>query len=48
MEMVLTGKFISAEEALYAGLINRIAPVSSTWKRLSAWPPKWPDKARWR
>ncbi|MFA0962487.1 enoyl-CoA hydratase-related protein [Roseivirga sp. BDSF3-8] len=27
MEMVLTGKFISAEEALAAGLINRIAPV---------------------
>lgn len=27
MEMVLTGKFISAEEALRAGLINRIAPV---------------------
>lgn len=27
MEMVLTGKFISAEEALKAGLINRIVPV---------------------
>ncbi|WP_341840630.1 enoyl-CoA hydratase-related protein [Chitinophaga caseinilytica] len=27
MEMVLTGKFISATEALQAGLINRIAPV---------------------
>lgn len=27
MEMVLTGKFISAEEALQAGLINRIVPV---------------------
>ncbi|WP_109698744.1 enoyl-CoA hydratase-related protein [Chitinophaga deserti] len=27
MEMVLTGRFISAEEALAAGLINRIAPV---------------------
>jgi enoyl-CoA hydratase len=27
MEMVLTGKFISAEEALSAGLINRIVPV---------------------
>jgi enoyl-CoA hydratase len=27
MEMVLTGKFISAEEALQAGLINRIIPV---------------------
>jgi enoyl-CoA hydratase len=26
MEMVLTGKFISAEEALQAGLINRIVP----------------------
>lgn len=26
MEMVLTGKFISAEEALKAGLINRIVP----------------------
>lgn len=26
MEMVLTGKFISAEEAYQAGLINRIAP----------------------
>ena len=27
MELVLTGKFISAEEALNAGLINRIVPV---------------------
>jgi len=27
MEMVLTGKFISAEEALQFGLINRIVPV---------------------
>ncbi|MBO9151372.1 enoyl-CoA hydratase-related protein [Chitinophaga sp. GCM10012297] len=27
MEMVLTGRFISAQEALSAGLINRIAPV---------------------
>jgi enoyl-CoA hydratase len=27
MEMVLTGKFISATEALQAGLINRIVPV---------------------
>lgn len=27
MEMVLTGKFISADEALGAGLINRVVPV---------------------
>jgi len=27
MEMVLTGKFITAEEALQYGLINRIVPV---------------------
>lgn len=27
MELILTGKFISAEEALNAGLINRIVPV---------------------
>lgn len=27
MEMVLTGKFISAEEALHYGLINKIVPV---------------------
>lgn len=27
MEMVLTGDFISAEEALQAGLINRVVPV---------------------
>ncbi|PSL32054.1 enoyl-CoA hydratase-related protein [Chitinophaga ginsengisoli] len=27
MEMVLTGRFISAEEALRAGLINRVVPV---------------------
>jgi enoyl-CoA hydratase len=27
MEMVLTGRFITAEEALRAGLINRIVPV---------------------
>jgi len=29
MEMVLTGKFISAEEAWQAGLINRVVPVES-------------------
>jgi enoyl-CoA hydratase len=27
MELVLTGKFLSAEEALFYGLINRIVPV---------------------
>jgi enoyl-CoA hydratase len=27
MEMVLTGKFISADEAMQAGLINRVVPV---------------------
>lgn len=27
MEMVLTGRFISAEEALQAGLVNKIVPV---------------------
>jgi enoyl-CoA hydratase len=27
MEMVLTGKFIPADEALHAGLINRVVPV---------------------
>jgi enoyl-CoA hydratase len=27
MEMVLTGNFISAEQALQAGLINRVVPV---------------------
>jgi enoyl-CoA hydratase len=27
MEMVLTGRFITAEEALQAGLINRVVPV---------------------
>lgn len=27
MELVLTGKFLSAEDALKAGLINRIAPI---------------------
>jgi enoyl-CoA hydratase len=27
MEMVLTGKFISAEEALSAGLINKVVPI---------------------
>lgn len=27
MEMVLTGKFISAQEALAAGLVNRVVPV---------------------
>lgn len=27
MEMVLTGRFISAEEAMRAGLINRVVPV---------------------
>lgn len=29
MEMVLTGKFISAEEAMQIGLINKIIPVES-------------------
>ena len=29
MEMVLTGKFISAEEALKYGLINKVVPVES-------------------
>ncbi|GJM29350.1 MAG: enoyl-CoA hydratase [Cyclobacteriaceae bacterium] len=29
MEMVLTGKFISAEEALNYGLINKVVPVES-------------------
>ncbi|GAA0552665.1 enoyl-CoA hydratase-related protein [Chitinophaga japonensis] len=28
MEMVLTGRFITAEEALAAGLINRVTPVA--------------------
>ena len=27
MEMVLTGKFLTAEQALHAGLINRVVPV---------------------
>jgi enoyl-CoA hydratase len=27
MEMVLTGRFITAQEALHAGLINRVVPV---------------------
>ena len=27
MEMVLTGKFITAEQALQVGLINRVVPV---------------------
>jgi enoyl-CoA hydratase len=27
MEMVLTGKFISADEAMHCGLINRVVPV---------------------
>lgn len=27
MEMVLTGKFISADEAMYAGLVNKVVPV---------------------
>ena len=29
MEMVLTGRFISADEALQAGLINKVVPVDS-------------------
>jgi len=32
MELVLTGKFISAEEALNAGLINRVVPVEVLFK----------------
>jgi len=32
MELVLTGKFIAAEEALNAGLINRVVPVEVLFK----------------
>ena len=31
MEMVLTGKFIGAEEAMAAGLVNRVVPVEYLW-----------------
>ncbi|MFI5135120.1 MAG: enoyl-CoA hydratase-related protein, partial [Chitinophagales bacterium] len=37
MEMVLTGKFISAEEALKAGLINRIVPVELYLQETIKW-----------
>ena len=32
MELVLTGRFINAEEAMRAGLINRIVPVEMLYK----------------
>jgi enoyl-CoA hydratase len=32
MEMALTGKFISANDALNAGLINRVVPVEMLFK----------------
>ena len=37
MEMVLTGRFISAEEALKAGLINRIVPVELYLQETIKW-----------
>jgi enoyl-CoA hydratase len=37
MEMVLTGKFITAEEALQAGLINRVYPVELYLKMAINW-----------
>jgi len=37
MEMVLTGKFISAEDALEAGLINRIVPVELYLQETVKW-----------
>lgn len=37
MEMVLTGKFISAEEALRSGLINRIVPVELYLQETIKW-----------
>ena len=37
MEMVLTGRFITAEEALKAGLINRIYPVELYLKMSIEW-----------
>lgn len=36
MELVLTGKFISAQEALNAGLINRVVPVEVLFKETVA------------
>lgn len=37
MEMVLTGRFITAEEALRAGLVNRVVPVEFYLKEALLW-----------
>ncbi len=37
MEMVLTGRFITAEEALRAGLVNRVVPVEFYLKEALMW-----------
>jgi enoyl-CoA hydratase len=37
MEIVLTGRFITAEEALRAGLINRVVPVEFYLKEALLW-----------
>lgn len=36
MELVLTGKFLSANEALQSGLINKVVPVEVLWKETIA------------
>jgi len=37
MEMVLTGRLISAEEALHCGLINKVVPVEYYLEEAKAW-----------
>jgi enoyl-CoA hydratase/carnithine racemase len=43
MEMVLNGRFLSADEAYQFGLVNRIFPSKITWKKQLNWPLKLPS-----
>ena len=45
-EAALTGRFFTAEEALAAGVIDRVAPRASTWRRPMRWRSRSPPTRR--